>query len=37
VQSNKDIVVKHWMLQPSVVPSGPRSMFNERWKYLGPR
>ena len=37
VQSNKDIVVKHWMLQPSAVPSGPRSMFNERWKYLGPR
>lgn len=37
VQSNKDILVKHWMLQPSVVPNGPRSSFDERWKYLGPR
>jgi hypothetical protein len=37
VQSNKDILVKHWMVQPTVVPSGPRSLFNERWKYLGPR
>jgi len=37
VQSNKDILVKHWMLQPSVVPNGPRAFFNERWKYLGPR
>ncbi|MBM3413484.1 MAG: DUF1735 domain-containing protein [Bacteroidetes bacterium] len=37
VQSNKDIVIKHWLVQPSVVPNGPRSFFNERWKYLGPR
>jgi len=37
VQSNKDILIKHWMVQPTVVPSGPRSLFNERWKYLGPR
>lgn len=37
VQSNKDILVKHWLVQPAVVPNGPRSMFNDRWKYLGPR
>jgi hypothetical protein len=37
VQTNKDILIKHWMVQPSVVPSGPRSLFNERWKYLRPR
>lgn len=37
VQSNKDILIRHWMVQPSVVPNGPRSLFNERWKYLGPR
>jgi len=37
VQSNKDILIKHWMLQPSVVPTGARSFFNDRWKYLGPR
>jgi len=37
VQSNKDILIKHWMVQPSVVPVGPRSSFNERWKFLGPR
>lgn len=37
VQSNKDILIKHWMFHPSVVPSGPRSFFNDRWKYLGPR
>jgi hypothetical protein len=37
VQGNKDIVIKHWMLQPSLVPSGPRCIFDETWKYLGPR
>jgi hypothetical protein len=37
VQTNKDILIKHWMVQPSVVPNGPRSLFNERWKYLRPR
>ena len=37
VQSNKNILVKHWMLQPSVVPSGPRVILDETWKYLGPR
>lgn len=37
VQSNKDILIKHWMIQPTVIPSGPRSLFNDRWKYLGPR
>lgn len=37
VQGNKDIVIKHWMLQPSVIPSGPRCIFDETWTYLGPR
>lgn len=37
VQSNKDILIKHWMVQPTVVPTGPRSLFNERWKYLRSR
>jgi hypothetical protein len=34
-----DIIVKHWMLQPSVMGSAtaPRCFFNEYWKYLGPR
>ncbi len=39
VQGNKDILIKHWMVQRSVVPAPPsiRSYFNETWKYLGPR
>jgi hypothetical protein len=37
VQGNKDILIKYWMLQPSVVPVGPRVTFNEKWKYVGPR
>lgn len=37
VQGNKDIVIKHWMFHPSVVPSGPRAFFNETWTYVGPR
>lgn len=36
-QGNKDIIIKHWLFHPSVVPSGPRSFFDETWKYLGPR
>ena len=37
VQGNKDIIIKHWMIQPTVVPGGPRAFFNETWTYLGPR
>lgn len=36
-QSNKDIIIKHWMVQPSVIAVGPRCLFNETWKYIGPR
>jgi hypothetical protein len=36
---NRDIVIKHFMLQPSVVPTPPsiRSYFDETWKYIRPR
>lgn len=38
VQGNKDIVIKHWMLHPSVVPlPNPRAKFDETWVYQGPR
>lgn len=36
---NKDIVIKHFMLQPNVVPATPniRCYFDETWQYLRPR
>jgi hypothetical protein len=38
VQGNRDILIKHWMLQPSLQPSPfIRSFFNEKWAYAGPR
>lgn len=39
MQPNQDIVIKHFMLQPSVVPVSPniRCYFDETWKYLRPR
>ncbi|MBK7434153.1 MAG: hypothetical protein IPI66_09835 [Chitinophagaceae bacterium] len=37
VQANKNIIIKHWMYHPSVVPVGPRSFFNETWTYDRPR
>lgn len=39
VQGNKDILIKYFMLQPSVVPAPPniRVTFDEKWKYIGPR
>ena len=39
MQPNKDIVIKHFMLQPSVVPAAPniRCYFDETWKYLRAR
>lgn len=35
--NTKTFYIKYWMMQPSVVPSGPRTVFDEVWKYLGPR
>jgi hypothetical protein len=39
VQGNKDILIKYFMLQPSLVPAPPyiRTTFDEKWKYIGPR
>lgn len=39
VQANKDIKIKHILVQPSVVTTPPnyRGFFNETWKYVGPR
>jgi len=39
VQGNKDIKIKHWMVQTSAVPAPPniRSYFDETWQYVGPR
>lgn len=39
VQGNKDILIKYFMLQPSLVPAPPniRVTFDEKWKYIGPR
>ena len=39
VQGNKDILIKYFMVQPSVVPAPPsiRITFDEKWKYIGPR
>jgi hypothetical protein len=39
VQGNKDILIKYFMLQPSLVPAPPniRVRFDEKWKYIGPR
>ena len=39
VQGNKDIKLKFWLVQPSVVTTPPniRSFFDETWKYLRAR
>ena len=39
VQGNKNIIIKYFMLHPSVVPAPPniRVTFDELWKYIGPR
>ena len=37
VQGNRDILIKYFMYQPSVIPSGPRTSFNEKWEYVGSR
>jgi hypothetical protein len=35
--STKTIRIKYFMMQPSVVAVGPRTMIDEMWKYKGPR
>lgn len=37
VQGSRDILIKYFMIHPSVVPVGPRVTFDETWKYIGPR
>ncbi len=39
VQGNRDILIKHWLIHPSVITAPPniRSYFNEKWAYAGPR
>ena len=39
VQGNRNIIIKYFMLHPSVVPAPPniRVTFDELWKYIGPR
>jgi hypothetical protein len=36
-EATKTVKVKYFMLQPSVVPGGPRAFFDETWVYIGPR
>ncbi|MBS1512419.1 MAG: hypothetical protein JST86_16355 [Bacteroidetes bacterium] len=38
VQGNKDILIKYFMIQTNQ-PTGnnPRTMFDEKWEYVGPR
>jgi len=35
--ATRTVRVKYFMLQPSVVPNGPRAFFDETWVYTGPR
>jgi hypothetical protein len=37
--ATKNILIKYWMKQPSVITDPPniRTYFDETWKYLGPR
>lgn len=35
--TTKKVTIKYWMIQPSVVASGPRTIFDEVWTYVGPR
>jgi hypothetical protein len=41
VQGNKDILIKHWLIQPNAAAGFPapyiRAAFDETWKYIGPR
>ena len=35
--STKTIRIKYFMVQPSIVPVGPRTFINEEWKFIGVR
>ncbi|MFM7710533.1 MAG: hypothetical protein ACKO5C_06420 [Ferruginibacter sp.] len=35
--NTKVVKIKYFMIQPTVVPNGPRAFFNETWTYIGPR
>lgn len=35
--ATKTFYIKYFLMQPAVVPSGPRVVFDEVWKYKGPR
>ncbi|MEJ7625348.1 MAG: hypothetical protein WKF35_00680 [Ferruginibacter sp.] len=35
--ATKTVRIKYFLVQPSAVPVGPRSFFNEVWTYTGPR
>lgn len=35
--ADKTVSIKYFMIQPTVVPGGPRAFFNETWTYVGPR
>jgi hypothetical protein len=38
VQGNKDILIKYFMIQTNqATGTGPRTTFNEKWEYTGPR
>jgi hypothetical protein len=39
VQGNKDVLLKYFMNQSSVIPAPPniRITFDEKWQYIGPR
>ena len=37
VQANKNILIKYFMFQPSLVPVGPRTTVNQTFEYIGPR
>jgi hypothetical protein len=35
--ATKTVHVKYFMIQPTVVPNGPRCFLDETWEYTGPR
>lgn len=37
VQGNRDILIKYFMIQPNVIPVGPRIIFDEKWAYVSSR
>jgi Domain of unknown function (DUF1735) len=38
VQGNRDILIKYWLVQTNqATGTGPRTIFDEKWEYIGPR